>query len=288
MTCYQLCSPIPCTYSCDCVDTYPSACCIQPMVYRYCSPKCQSPKSQGNISTNDNTLTNQNGNESEEKFSIHVNVAGFNQESLETKIENGKLILEANKEERLNDEEYTVQQFRRTYLLPKQVDTSRITSRMISNNMFLIEAPFVKSSANENRFTQGDLNTQNGVLTQRENNNQNKDLTQSEQTHESLASYIKLLMNADFHPCIIDQGNNKKALQMTIDVKNCKLEETDILIKNNELVIEGECKHKENHHSKRARFYRATTLPKGAQIDQMTKQLDQDGQLKIQIPFSMK
>ncbi|CAF1240645.1 unnamed protein product [Adineta ricciae] len=374
MACYRFCSPYLCTSACDdsdayepwdCFDTCTSTCYIQPRVYRLCSAKCQPSislsKTQGCNSTNGGTESAA-AEANSEKFCVHVNIRGFDQESVKMKVENGKLIVEANQEDRQDDEEYTIRQFKRTYQIPKQADPSRLTSRMVSDNILLIEAPFTKSSPGENCLTQGEEQSfQNGNYLgqapeqsyqnrnysgqgQEQSSGYGNDLPQcqehsvpndnytgqapeqsypnsnytgqapeqsypnrsysgqghmqnsqygnfpqseSQESRDSLASYVKLLISADFHPCIADLGGNRKALQMTIDVKNCQLEDMNVSIENNELVVRGQCKHKENHHSKRARFFRSTTLPAGAQTQQMTKQLDKDGQLKIQIPIAL-
>jgi len=148
------------------------------------------------------------------------------------------------------------------------LDIARITAHVTSDSMLVIVVP-IRNSENE------------GHLTQTENN-KNQSLTQSRQ---SLSAYINLLMSADFHPRIVDKDNNEKLLEMTIDVKKCKPEEIEISVKDNELIIQGEHKYKENRYSKRSRFFRSTTLPAGAQVNRMLTKLRDDGQLKIQVPL---
>ena len=143
-----------------------------------------------------------------------------------------------------------------------------MTSKMVSDSILLIEVPY------------GDSQKVNS--SEKAEKCKDKDSTQT--PPDSLDDYIKRLANADFCPRIIDL-DNKKALEMTIDVKKCPLEEIDASIKDNELIVQGEHIRKENGRSKRARFYRLTTLPDGAKTDQMTKKLDEEGQLVVQIPL---
>jgi HSP20 family molecular chaperone IbpA len=151
------------------------------------------------------------------------------------------------------------------------LDIGRITAHLTSDGMLVIEVP-IRNSKNEGRLAQAE-------------NNKNQSLTQSDQSRHSLSAYINLLMNADFHPRIVDKDNNEKLLEMTIDVKKCKPEEIKISVKDNELIIEGEHKYKENRYSKRSRFFKSTTLPVGAQVNQISTKLRDDGQMKIEVPL---
>ncbi|UJR17693.1 hypothetical protein I4U23_004591 [Adineta vaga] len=300
MACYQLCSPYYCGDNeddeydvcdpCDCYDVCPSVFYIQPKLCQYVNTKSQAlanpvaktiynqnqmqSTAQASTLTCGDTSNGKNDLESE-KFCIYVNVNGFDQGSIEIRVENGKLILEANREDLRNDGDYNVQQFRKTYQLPKQADPTRITSHIASGNILVIGMPICNSQETDS-------------LSRVENNKNSSSSSSMDQSKESLDSYIKLLMSGDFHPRIIDQGNNRKLLEMTIDVKQCQPEEINVSVKNDELIVQGEHKIKEKHHSKRSRLFRSTTLPAGAQVNQMTTKLTDDGQLQIEVPLLMK
>ncbi|UJR19524.1 hypothetical protein I4U23_022654 [Adineta vaga] len=282
----NICDPWPC------FDKCPPSCCFP--ANRYCNKKSQPPVAEPDKSTSKvdkrSTQPNKSGNTDKndnkkclvpktcdkkpEKFCIRVNVTGFDQKDVKIKAENGKLFVEANQGDPKKHCNCGVQQLKNSYTIPKQADATRMTSQMISDKILLIEVPYGNSQ-------------KSGCLVKTENN-KNKNTTQSDQSNDSLANYMKRLVNADFHPCIVELDDNRKILQMTIDVKEFPLEEIDVSIKDNDLIIQGERKRTEDRHSKRARFFRLTTLPSGAQPDQMTKEIDEDKQLKVRIPFSIK
>ncbi len=54
-----------------------------------------------------------------EKFRIQLNVAGFNPETVKTKVEGRKVIVEANQEDRQADGDFHIRQLRKTYELPE-------------------------------------------------------------------------------------------------------------------------------------------------------------------------
>lgn len=53
------------------------------------------------------------------KFRVQLNVAGYNPETIKTKVENGKVIVEANQEERQEDGDFNVREFRKSCPLPE-------------------------------------------------------------------------------------------------------------------------------------------------------------------------
>lgn len=54
-----------------------------------------------------------------EKFRVQLDVAGFNPETIQTRIDGRKLIVEAKKEERHASGDYNVRELRKTYDLPE-------------------------------------------------------------------------------------------------------------------------------------------------------------------------
>ena len=53
------------------------------------------------------------------KFRVQLNVAGYNPETIKTKVENGKVIVEAKQEERQEDGDFNVREFRKSCPLPE-------------------------------------------------------------------------------------------------------------------------------------------------------------------------
>ncbi|UJR19019.1 hypothetical protein I4U23_022149 [Adineta vaga] len=280
MACCQVTSHYLCV-DFDCFDTcLPTYCCVQRKIPRsICKSQSLTNATNKNKSLTSTTQTkNPLGNTNNQKdlkstklenFSIQVDITGYDRNAIKTKIEDDKLIVEAKYEDRQQDDDFTLRQFRKTYPLPKHVDPTRMTTRVTSDNkMLIIEIP--------NR------NNGNGNRISRENS------IQSNQSDGLSADYLKFLTSGEFHPRIVDKGDNKKVLELTFDVKNCPPEEINVSVKDNFLIIQGEHIDKETNHSKRNRFSRSTTLPVGAQVDQMTSVLGKDGQMKIEIPFILK
>ncbi|CAF5041631.1 unnamed protein product, partial [Rotaria sp. Silwood1] len=72
---------------------------------------------------------------------------------------------------------------------------------------------------------------------------------------------------------------------MTVGMKNYKPQEIKVSVKNNELIVQGEHRHKDANRTERSFFFKSTTLPPGTQVDQLQSHLTDDGQLKIEAPF---
>ena len=60
-----------------------------------------------------------------QKFRVQLNVSGFNPETITTKLENSKIVVEGKQEERQEDGDFNVRQFRKSYPLPDNVGKSR-------------------------------------------------------------------------------------------------------------------------------------------------------------------
>lgn len=54
-----------------------------------------------------------------EKFRVQLNVAGFNPETIKTRVDGRKVTVEARQEDRLNDGDYNIREIRKTYELPE-------------------------------------------------------------------------------------------------------------------------------------------------------------------------
>jgi len=244
-------------------NTYPTALSIQPNAFRWVNQPQQL------------THSNQASEPSSpaphaEKFRVQLNVAGFNPETIKTKIEGGKVIVEAKQEDRQSDGDYHIREIRKSYELPQHADTGRLASYVTPNNMLVIEVPIQNPEA-ERRLEQA--------------KNDDRSLTQFGQYRDPLFDYTGFLGGSDFQPRIVDKGNNQKQLEMNVGMKNFKPDEIKISVKNNELIVQGEHRQKDENRSERSFFFKSTTLPPGTQVEQLQSYLTDDGHLKIEAPF---
>ena len=136
--------------------------------------------------------------------------------------------------------------------------------------MLVIEVP-IKNPENERRIEQA----------KRENHN----LAQFGEHRDPFFDYVGFLRGSDFQPHIVDKGNNQKQLEMTVGMKNYQPQEIKVSVKNNELIVQGEHKHKDENRSERSFFFKSATLPPGTQVDHLQSRMTDDGQLKIEAPF---
>jgi HSP20 family molecular chaperone IbpA len=114
--------------------------------------------------------------------------------------------------------------------------------------------------------------------------NDHQSLTQFDQYRDPLLNNAGSLDESNLQPRIVNKGNNQKQLEVTVGVKNFRPEELQVLVKNNELIVQGEHQHKDDNRSERSFFFKSTTLPPGTQIEQLQAHLNDDGQLRIEGP----
>ncbi|UJR12084.1 hypothetical protein I4U23_016262 [Adineta vaga] len=209
MACYRVYSPCFWSSSCDELDCSDSDCDCDSdcdLWDCYCDTSSTNKTAQANKSENTDIKNNKKDLEPTatptklEKFCICVDVAGFDQNAVQTKIKKGKIIVEA------KQEEYgcVIRQIKNSYELPEYADARRMTSRMISRNRLLIEVPYGS--------------VQNETHLQSTENIENQNLTQLNGSDDSTGSDIKQVIDADWHPRIVDQNDNTKILEMTPDV----------------------------------------------------------------------
>jgi HSP20 family molecular chaperone IbpA len=145
-----------------------------------------------------------------------------------------------------------------------------LASFVTPNNLLVIEAP-IHNPETERRVEQAKKDNQN--------------LAQFGQYRNPLFDYSGFLGGSDFQPRIVDKGNNEKALEMTVGMKNFRPQDLKVSVKNNELIVQGEHREKDDKHYARSFFYKSATLPPGTQVEQLQSHLTDDGQLKIEAPF---
>ncbi|CAF5105822.1 unnamed protein product, partial [Rotaria sp. Silwood1] len=138
------------------------------------------------------------------------------------------------------------------------------------NNMLVVEVP-IKNPEAERRLEQA--------------RNDDTRLAQFGEFLDPLFDYAGFLGGSEFEPKVVDKGNNEKQLEMTVGMKNYKPQEIKVSVKNNELIVQGEHRHKDANRTERSFFFKSTTLPPGTQVDQLQSHLTDDGQLKIEAPF---
>ena len=96
------------------LDTFPTALAIQPNAFRWVN--------QPQRSLTHNARSSQTPSSSAphaEKFRVQLNVAGFNPETINTKVEGRKVIIEAKQEDKQGDGDYHIRQLRKSYQLPE-------------------------------------------------------------------------------------------------------------------------------------------------------------------------
>jgi len=245
-------------------DTFPTALAIRPNAFRWVNqPQRLTHSASRSVEPTSPTPH-------AEKFRVQVNVAGFNPETINTKVEGRKVIVEAKQEDRQPDGDFNIRQLRKTYDLPEHADASRLASYITPNNMLVIEVP-IRNPETERRLERAKKDE--------------KSLAQFGQYRDPLFDYAGFLGGSDFQPRIVDQGNNQKQLEMTLGMKNFRPQEIKVSVKNNELIVQGEHRQKDSNHSERSFFFKSATLPPGTQVDHLQSHLTDDGQLKIEAPF---
>jgi HSP20 family molecular chaperone IbpA len=248
-------------------DTLPSDLSARPNTFRWIN----EPQRLTNPTTNDeNNLQPTTRATNSEKFRIQLNIAEFNPETIQTRIDGQQVIVEAKQEDRPNNDDYCIQQIRKTYDLPEYSDINHLTSYITPNNLLVIEVP-VHNPENDYRLSQSTKENQN--------------LSQFGQYRDPLFDYVAFLTGSDFQSRIIDKGDNQKQMEISIEMKCYQPEEIKVSVKNNELIVQGEHKYEDNKRLERSYFFKSTTLPPGTQIDQLKSQLTNDGYLKIEAPF---
>jgi HSP20 family molecular chaperone IbpA len=150
------------------------------------------------------------------------------------------------------------------------LDAQQLASYVTPNNMLIIELP-IRNPEVEHRLAQSQPDPQT--------------LAQFGAHRDPLFDYAGFLSGSDFRPRIVDKGNREKQLELTVPMKNYKPDEIKVSVKNNELIVQGEHRYKDDNRSERSFFFKSTTLPPGTQVDQLQSQLTDDGQLKIEAPF---
>ena len=111
-------------------DTFPTALSTTPSSFRWINQPRRISRSSF-YTTSGNTNSTNGGNTLipvtttvttpalSEKFRVQLNVAGFNPETIRTRVEGRRVIVEAKQEDRQGDGDYSIREIRKTYDLPE-------------------------------------------------------------------------------------------------------------------------------------------------------------------------
>lgn len=109
-------------------DTFPTALSMRPNSFRWINEPRHITRSSISSSYNSNN-TNNGGTlipvtnfatpAHSEKFRVQYNVAGFNPETIKTRVEGRKVIVEAKQEDRTINGDYSMREIRKIYDLPE-------------------------------------------------------------------------------------------------------------------------------------------------------------------------
>jgi HSP20 family molecular chaperone IbpA len=100
-------------------DTFPTALAISPNAFRWVNQPQQLTNSRSNPEPTSSAPHS-------EKFRVLLNVAGFNPETIKTKVEGRKVIVEAKQEDRQGEGDYSIREIRKTYELPQHAGKLQI------------------------------------------------------------------------------------------------------------------------------------------------------------------
>jgi HSP20 family molecular chaperone IbpA len=97
----------------------PTTVVIVPNTFRWINEPQQLADTSNNAKKNDKNIGQTSKAPNSEKFRVQLNVAGFNPETIKTKIEDRKVIIEVNQEDRQPNGDYNIRQLRKSYELPE-------------------------------------------------------------------------------------------------------------------------------------------------------------------------
>jgi HSP20 family molecular chaperone IbpA len=261
-------------------DTFPTAFSTFPNSFRWINePRRAARSSSSSYHTSSNNLGNSNtlfpvtnisSPALSEKFRVQLNVAGFNPETIKTRVEGRKVIVDAKQEDRQGNGDYSVREIRKSYDLPEHADSTNLASFVTPNNMLVIEVP-INAPRIERRPSQTMADTQA--------------LNLFGQFRDPIFDYPGFIASADFRPRVVDVGNGQKQIKMALAVKNYRPEHIKVSVKNNELLVQAENIYSDSNRSERSFLTKSISLPPGTQVDQLRSFLNADGQLEIEAPF---
>lgn len=76
-----------------------------------------------------------------EKYRVTVDCSGFNPNSIKTEVSGLKVIVTAREEQRQDSNNYTMKEFKKSYDLPANSETEKLTSYVVGKEQLVIEVP---------------------------------------------------------------------------------------------------------------------------------------------------
>jgi HSP20 family molecular chaperone IbpA len=124
------------------IDTFPTSLLSKPSSFRWINEPHRMGRSSSSSSSSSYHTTsgsNNNGNTLipvstttpsalSEKFRVQLNVAGFNPETIRTRVDGRKIIVEAKQEDRKGEGDYNIRELRKTYDLPEHAGSDNRTN----------------------------------------------------------------------------------------------------------------------------------------------------------------
>lgn len=244
-------------------DTSPTA--LMPRSFRWINEPRRLTHSSSRRNAEGDTLRTPHS----EKFRVQMNVAGFNPDTIKTRVESRKVIVEAKQEDRQPGGDFSLREIRKSYDLPEHADAKNVASYVTPNHMLVIEAPIINPEMERRLQTKADSGS----------------LAQFGQYRDPLFDYSGFLTGSEFQPRIVDVADGKKQLQMTLPMKGYRPDEIRVSVKNNDLIVQGEHNYKDKNRSERSFSTKSVTLPPGTQIEHLQSQLTDKGELMVDAPF---
>jgi HSP20 family molecular chaperone IbpA len=211
------------------------------------------------------------------KFRITVDVAGYNSDSVKTDVQGGKVVVTAKEEDKQDNNDYTLREFRRSYELPKNAETEKLTSFVTRSGLLLIDVPLKREQQdqnnnqnnNNNNNKNNNHNNNNRNYNHQQNNQnreQNNNHSQKNQSQEVNAHRTPLFAFDDMFPKISDDGKSM-SLHVTLPEQ---IDPTKIscTVKDRELVIRAEDKtEKKDGVTSAYSFFQRRTLPSNTDVN---------------------
>lgn len=205
------------------------------------------------------------------KFRLQLNITGYDSHTISTRIDGQRVIIEGKQEDRPDVDNAQVQPLHEIYDLPDYADLDHLTSYITPTNILIIEVPICHPRSQ--RRPSLVMNDEQNVLLFGDYRDPSYD-------------YISFLTGTDFQPHLIEKTDGQKQLEMLVDMKNAQPEEIKVLLKNHRLILRTKQQLEDNHHSEQAFIFKTTQLPPGTQVEQLKCQLTNEGQLKLEAPFT--
>jgi HSP20 family molecular chaperone IbpA len=191
------------------------------------------------------------------KYRITVDCTGYNPKLIKTNFSDDKtkLIVSAKDGESKtsDDGDYSIKEFRRTYELPKNVETDKMVSFVTAEGCLVIEMPIKEE--------------------------------EKKQSHKRKSGESwDILSGAN----LVTEENGKKVVKMNLDVpQNVDPSKIKVTCKDRDLIVQAEDKVEKDDGVSQFYFYRRSTLPENTDLNALKCSLDADkNKLMIEAPYN--